>query len=87
MAKTFGKEKTDPKTRIVFSPVSKEIGEGENKSVLKLTFNQWTGRFDLRLDDDLIISSVALSDCVKRAEERGATYTEQEKKVTFKVVE
>jgi len=86
MAKTFGKEKADVRTTVVFSPVTKEFGEEDQKKVLTLKFDQVTGRFDLFEDGKLVVSSMVLGDCVKRAEERGIVYSEQEKKITLKVV-
>jgi len=82
----LGKEKGEAKTKIVFQTVVKEIGEGEAKQALTLKYDPVTERFDLHKDDYLVSSSCFLGDCVKSAESYGVKYSNEEKKVTFKVI-
>jgi hypothetical protein len=76
----------DTKTMMVFAPVTKEIGEGEAKQTLTLKYDQETERFDLHKDKALIVSSCNLGDCISAASSCGVSYSDEERKVAFKVV-
>jgi hypothetical protein len=76
----------DTKTTVVFTPVTKEIGEGEAKQKLILKYDQGTERFDLHKDETLVVSSCSLKDCILAALSCGVSYSDEERKVTFKVV-
>lgn len=82
MSKPFAPKAKDVRLEIAFESVTKTVGE----STLRLSYDASTGRFDLRKDGELLVSSVVLGDCVSRAERHGATFSEDERKVSLKPV-
>jgi len=86
MGKSTGALKADAKTNLVFGTITKEIGEGDDKKTFTLKYNQETERFSLSKDGNLLVSSSNLRDCVDSAERHNLTLSDEEKKVSFKVV-
>jgi hypothetical protein len=86
MGKSGGSAKADAKTALVFQLVSKEIGEGDDKKMFTLKYDPETERFDFSKDGTLLVSSCTLRDCVLSAEENKVPLSEEEKKISFKIV-
>lgn len=83
MGKLGAVKKGEEKFFVVFQRVEKEITDGETKSILTLDFDQYVQRFNLKKDNLLLVSSCNIRDCLVRAEEKGVSFTDEEKKVSF----
>jgi hypothetical protein len=82
----MGKNKAvgEAKMNLVFTAVTKEIGEGDAKQTLTLKYDEGTERFSLKKDDYLIVSSCNLNDCVLAAESYKVIFSPEERKVSYK---
>lgn len=86
MGKHANKAIGEEKMKLIFSTVTREIGEGDAKQTVVLKYDQVTERFDLHKNKALIVSSSRLNDCVLAATEHNVSFSPEELKISYKLL-